>query len=289
MRPALYDTQTELTEAVILSMRNCEDKDFSAKLAVAVRGLHELLRVLKLTEAEFGEVINFLTRVGQACDAKHNEGILLADLLGLSTLVMLLNGEGRPGEKDGALLGPFYREGAPLLQSGGSIIKCDTPGEPLQVYATVTDHLGQPLQDVEVAVWQSSPKGLYENQDAAQTDMNLRGRFMTDAKGRFWFHTVKPAGYPVPTHGPAGELLHILKRSPFRPAHIHFILYHEGFDTLITQRFFDTPAALEGDAVFGARDSLVGTLGQQEDGSWRSDCAFLLRPGKAHWPRPPID
>ena len=36
--------------------------------------------------------------------------------------------------------------------------------------------------------------------------MNLRGRFRTDADGRFWFTTVKPAGYPVPTHGPMGEM-----------------------------------------------------------------------------------
>ena len=50
-----------------------------------------------------------------------------------------------------------------------------------------------PLAGVEVDVWMSSPVGLYET----QADMNLRGKFATDAEGRFSFHSVKPGPYPV--------------------------------------------------------------------------------------------
>jgi protocatechuate 3,4-dioxygenase beta subunit len=39
--------------------------------------------------------------------------------------------------------------------------------------------------------------GLYENQDPGQADMNLCGKFTTDAEGRFWFSTVKVVGYPI--------------------------------------------------------------------------------------------
>ena len=42
---------------------------------------------------------------------------------------------------------------------------------------------GEPVEGAEVDVWHSSPEGFYENQDPAQADMNLRGKFITDADG----------------------------------------------------------------------------------------------------------
>src|ERR1700760_2661944 len=54
------------------------------------------------------------------------------------------------------------------------------PGPPPCVNGRITDADGQPISGVEVDVWQSSPAGLYENQDPDQADMNLRGRFHTD-------------------------------------------------------------------------------------------------------------
>jgi catechol 1,2-dioxygenase len=44
--------------------------------------------------------------------------------------------------------------------------------------------------------------------------MNLRGKFTTDSDGRFWFRSVKPAGYPIPTDGVVGRLLHAQGRHP---------------------------------------------------------------------------
>ena len=86
------------------------------------------------------------------------------------------------------------------------------PGRRCSPICRVADPAGQPIAGVEVDVWQSSPVGLYENQDADQADMNLRGKFTTDADGRFWFRSVKPAGYPVPTDGPVGDLLRAADR-----------------------------------------------------------------------------
>ena len=102
-----------------------------------------------------------------------------------------------------------------------------------------------------VDVWQASPVGLYENQDPGQPDHNLRGRFETDAQGRFHFLTVRPAGYPVPTDGPCGELLRAQARHPYRPAHIHFMISRDGFKTLVTQVFANDDACIESDVVFG--------------------------------------
>ena len=89
---------------------------------------------------------------------------------------------------------------------------------------------------------------LYENQDPNQADMNLRGRFLTDAEGWFQFRSVKPAGYPVPTDGPVGDLLRAQLRHPYRPAHLHVLAYKLGFKTLITQVFVDDDEHLKSDS-----------------------------------------
>ena len=57
-----------------------------------------------------------------------------------------------------------------------------------------------------------------------QPDGNGRGLFTADAEGRFWFRTIVPSHYPIPTDGPVGELLAATRRHPYRPAHIHFIV-----------------------------------------------------------------
>src|SRR4029453_10008512 len=51
-----------------------------------------------------------------------------------------------------------------------------------------------------------------------------RGLFTCADEGRFWFRTVPPSPYPIPTDGPVGRLLTATGRHPYRPAHIHLIL-----------------------------------------------------------------
>jgi catechol 1,2-dioxygenase len=66
--------------------------------------------------------------------------------------------------------------------------------------------------------------GLYEQQDPDQKDCNLRGKFKTDENGEYAFYCLRPTPYPVPDDGPAGKLLKLMDRHPFRPAHIHLIV-----------------------------------------------------------------
>src|SRR4029079_14896669 len=138
-------------------------------------------------------------------------------------------------------LGPFYRAGSPRCANGESIVRSPTAGSPLAFHGWVKDMAGKPIPGAEVDVWQSSPKGLYENQDPTQAQMNLRGPLVTDAGGRFSFRSVKPAGYPVPTDGPTGVLLAAQKRHNMRPAHLHFLIHKPGFKTIVSQ--VDIPAA----------------------------------------------
>jgi catechol 1,2-dioxygenase len=175
-----------------------------------------------------------------------------------------------------------------MYAHGESISRDSRGGEPLVVAGRVADTAGKPVAGAIVDVWQASPVGLYENQDPKQPDRNLRGLFETDAGGRFHFRSVRPAGYPVPTDGPCGEMLRAQERHPYRPAHIHFMISKEGYKTLITQVFANDDNSIEADVVFGVTPALSGDFQRQSDGSVRLDYDFVMQPGTRRIPKAPL-
>jgi catechol 1,2-dioxygenase len=292
----IINGQADVTPAVLEAMAATPNPRLREVTSALVRHLHAFVREVRPTEAEWDYGVEFLGRIGQANSPTHNEGVLLSDALGISTLVCLLNnGDGGASETAAALLGPFWRDNSPKCADGASIVRSATPGPRLFASCQVLAG-GKPVANARVDVWHSSPEGFYENQDPNQAEMNLRGQFTTDAEGRFHFISVKPAGYPVPTHGPTGDLLRAQLRHPYRPAHLHFLILKEGYKTLITQVFTDDDPHLETDVVFGVTRALVGGYrrgeGTAPDGSdgewWTLDYTFHLEPGEARLPVPPI-
>ena len=277
-----------VTDIVLEAMSRTPDPRLREIMASLVRHLHAFLREAKLSEEEFETGLDFLVRLGQASGPEKNEVILASDLLGLSTLAVLLANARGQGETDAALLGPFWRAGSPVCESGESIARDGGAGDPLEVTGGVVDLEGRPVAGAVVDVWQASPVGLYENQDAEQPEHNLRGRFQTDADGRFHFRTVRPAGYPVPTDGPCGELLRAQDRHPYRPAHIHFMVSREGYRTLVTQVFANDDDCIASDVVFGVTPALSGNFSKGADGLNHLDYRFVLQPGERRIPRPPL-
>jgi catechol 1,2-dioxygenase len=277
-----------VTGIVLKAMSRTPDARLRELMATLVKHLHAFVREARPTEEEFESAIDFLVRVGQASGAEKNEMILLSDLLGVSTLVVMLNNEQGKGETDAALLGPFWRDASPVCESGDSIARDASAGEPLEVKGRVTSVDGKAVAGAIVDVWQASPVGLYENQDPEQPDHNLRGRFETDGEGRFHFRTVRPAGYPVPTDGPCGEMLRAQDRHPYRPAHIHFMISKEGLKTLITQVFANDDDCIAADVVFGVTPSLSGKFEREGKGKWRLEYEFVMQPGTRRIPRPPL-
>ena len=294
----IIEDEAMLTGAVRDAMRPTADPRLRAVMDALVRHLHAFVREVRPTEQEFEHAIGFVTGLGQATTNTHHEVILASDVLGVSTLVGLLNNPAYAGETEAALLGPFWRHGAPDLPLGASIVHRATGGLPVLVRGRVTARGGGPVEGALLDIWQSDPAGFYDNQDPALEGMNLRGRFRTDADGRYWFTTTKPAGYPVPTHGPVGALLHAQGRAPERPAHIHFMVSAPGRKTLVTQVFADDSAHLDWDVTFGVIRSLVARFQQQDtlDGApagftvpWcLLEYDFVLAPGESRFPKPPI-
>ena len=284
----MIDGPDSVTEVVLKAMSRTPDPRLREVMASLVRHLHAFLREARPTEAEFERAVDFVVGLGQASGAQKNEVILASDLLGISTLVVMLQERADARVTDPALLGPFWRGSSPMRAAGDDIASDKGGGAPLTVRGSVRDVSGRPIPGAVVDVWQASPVGLYENQDPSQPEHNLRGRFETDAEGRFQFRTVKPAGYPVPTDGPCGELLRAQRRHPYRPAHIHFMISRDGYRTLVTQVFDNADAAIESDVVFGVTPRLAGDFRANGDGTCSLDYDFVLQPGTRRIPTPPL-
>src|SRR5215468_2401258 len=252
-------------EAVRRFTSTPSDPRLQTIMASLVKHLHAFAREVNLTEEEWFEGIQFVTRVGQKCDDKRQEFILLSDILGLSQLVVAQNHKRPPGVTEQTVFGPFHVPDAPHLAPGANIA-AGVQGEPCFVSACVQSVAGQPIAGATVDVWQADAGGLYDVQHAEWHDMKLRAVFKTDQEGRFRLRTIKPCSYPVPTDGPVGEMMRALDQNPYRPAHLHFMIQAEGYDRLITHAFVEGDPYLDSDAVFGVRSSCIGNYVRHDPG-----------------------
>lgn len=279
-----------LLQAVLRANQGTANPRTRVVLDAAIRHLHAFAAEIGLTYEELHEGLDFMVRIGQATGPEKHEGILLADILGVATLVVLMDAKAAlaAGGTEPALIGPFWREHQPVRANGASIASEDTAGEPLLVTGRVLSLDGTPIAGARVETWQAAPSGLYENQDPEQEDMNLRACFETDAQGRFWFETVKPSGYGVPTDGPCGDLLALQGRHHMRPAHLHFIVVAPGHKVLATQIFDALDDYAFSDAAFGAVGSLLRDFEPDGAGGYRLDLELRLEPGATKVPRPPL-
>ena len=284
----IIETQQDVTDAVLGEMHRTPDPRTKELLSSLIRHLHAFVRETRMTEKEFQDAIGYVNAIGQKTTPSHNEAMLLSGALGVSNLVCLMNNGAqgtRPTQANN--LGPFYRAGAPRCSDGSSLLRSPTNGPELVFKGFVKDDKGQPIAGAEVDVWHSSPIGLYENQDASQAEMNLRGLFTTLADGSFSFRSVKPAGYPVPTDGPTGALLRAQGRHNMRPAHLHFLIHKPGFKTIASQVYDPEDPHLETDSQFGVTRALIGHF-KKMSSEYRLEFTFVLEHGESWRPKAPI-
>jgi protocatechuate 3,4-dioxygenase beta subunit len=254
---------TFATEAVVASFASTPDPRLRLLLQRLVPYLHDYVRDVGLTLDEWSAVVDFLTRTGQTCDDTRQEFILLSDVLGISMLVETINGQ-RSGTES-TVLGPFHMTASPRRELGDSI---DELGGPVACVVTgrVRDASGAGLPGALIDVWQCTEDGFYDvQQPGRQPPGNGRGLFRADGDGRFWFRTVVPGHYPIPTDGPVGTLLAATGRHPFRPAHIHVIASAPGHRELTTHCFVDGSPFLDSDAVFAVKKNLVVAFPEVHD------------------------
>ncbi|NEI73767.1 6-chlorohydroxyquinol-1,2-dioxygenase [Rhizobium lusitanum] len=284
-----YFTEENSVEVVTSRNVNARDARLKQVMEVVTRKLHEAVKELEPTQDEWMEAILFLTRTGHTCTDWRQEFILLSDVLGVSMLVDAINNRKPSGASESTVLGPFHVADAPELPMGANIC-LDQKGEDMVISGRILDTEGKPIENAVLDVWQANDEGFYDvQQKGLQPDFNLRGIFRTGKDGRYWFRAVKPKYYPIPDDGPVGQLLAALGRHPYRPAHLHYIIKADGFETLTTHIFDPDDPYIHSDAVFGVKESLLAEFKLTDDpararelgfrGSfWQVEHDFVLAP-----------
>lgn len=258
-------TEETAAAAVIESFAETPDPRLRELLTSLVRHLHAFVRDTEPTIAEWERAIEFLTATGQKCDDERQEFILFSDVLGVSMLVETINNRKAGGATESTVLGPFHVVASPPRELGDTIDFVGT-GTPCVVRGRVLGSDGTPLPGAKLDVWQANDQGFYDvQQPDVQPRANGRGLFTADADGAFWFRTVVPSYYPIPTDGPVGALLLATKRHPYRPAHIHFIVTAAGYRPLTTHIFVAGSPYIESDAVFAVKKSLIKDFVEVDD------------------------
>ncbi len=137
------------------------------------------------------------------------------------------------------LTGPVFGHNVIEPLDADLICNYATPGESahgsrILVHGTLQDETGRLLPGKLIEMWQANAGGRYRHvRDGylAPIDDNFGGcgRCLTDDNGRYSFRTILPGPYPWPNGG-----------NDWRPAHIHFSVFGEGFaQRLITQMYFE--------------------------------------------------
>lgn len=266
-----------LTRAAQDAFAHTPDARLREIMVSLVKHLHDFAREARLTQDEWLQGIRFLTQVGQTCTDTRQEFILLSDVLGLSMATVEINNAKPPGCTEATVFGPFHVEGAPAYENGGDVAN-GALGQPCVVQGTVKGHDGQPIAGAVLEVWQADDEGLYDVQKPDLEHAQARGVLHSRADGSFDFRSIVPEPYPIPTDGPVGQLLGATQRSPWRPAHLHFMIHAPGYDTLITHVFRRGDRYLTSDPVFGVREGLVADWTPGPDGTVCLRFDFVLNP-----------
>lgn len=262
-----------------------QDRRLADALALLMATLGDIIRATNASRSDLRAVIAFLTEVGEACDDKRQEWVLLSDVLGVTGAIEDQNTHRPEGATPNTMPGPFYRAGAPHRQDGDSV-SLDGVGAALRLDLTVTALDGTGIDGALVEVWQANAAGLYENQEPdLQPDFNLRGTYRSGPGGRLTIRTVRPAGYAIPDDGPVGRLMAGLGLPVRRPAHLHFRITAPGYQTLTTHVFDRADPAIHSDPLFCVHPDLITDLRPDPAGGWAARFRFVLAgalPGPDH-------
>ena len=193
--------QNTITQAVLERMGQMPDARLKTIMTSLVQHLHDFARDVALSEKEWMQAIQFLTRTGQTCDDKRQEFILLSDVLGLSMLTVAMNNQKPAGCTEATVFGPFFVEGAPKVALGGDVAQ-GAPGKPCTVSGRIVGTQGQPVGHAQIEVWQADEEGFYDVQRPDLSASQARGSLQADGDGRFHFKTIVAQAYPIPTDDP---------------------------------------------------------------------------------------
>jgi catechol 1,2-dioxygenase len=132
------------------------------------------------------------------------------------------------------ILGPFYRPDAPVRSD---MRIAGDKGQKVVLMGQVKHRdCKTALKGATVELWHCSAEGVYDNDSP---DFKYRAKTLCDENGNYSFKTVLPVPYDV------GD-------NTTRPAHFHMLVSAPGYQTLITQLYFNGDKHIEKDPAAGA-------------------------------------
>jgi len=265
-------TKENITDTFMSYFDKNTDPRVAEIMESLAKHLHAFALETQLTHKEWSHGLELLRQTGNITTPERDEFVLMSDVLGLSSLVDMINSS--EGGTSSSVLGPFHISDSPKMELGADL-KGKHPGELILVKGQVRDTEGNPIAGATLDIWQTAPNGLYSSQDPEQDMYEFHALFTSDENGNYCFTTAKPVSYTVPTDGPVGEILKATGRHPWRPSHLHYIIKADGFRTLVTEVFPDDDPYLDQDTVFGVREDLVMSYKPQEAGTF-PDEGFAL-------------
>jgi hydroxyquinol 1,2-dioxygenase len=258
--------EENITDVALQRWSTAHSPRLAELMTALVRHLHAFAREVRLTEGEVMAAVEWLTATGKISDDNRQEFVVASDVLGLSMLVVQMDDRFSPGATPPAVLGPFYMGDSPAAPFGFDMAD-GIPGTPLVLTGRVLDLDGDPLSDVVLDLWQADAEGTYESQLPFVDEARLRARYHTRADGSYCIRTIAPSGYAIPMDAPVGQLIRQTDISWYRPAHIHFLIEHPGYERLVTQLFRQGAEYIDSDVVFATREQLIVPFTERPPGA----------------------
>jgi hydroxyquinol 1,2-dioxygenase len=250
-----YPSEEKHTKAVLKRYEDIPDSRLREVMQSAIKHLHAFVSEARPSGEEWFKAIQYLTAIGQKCDDKRQEFILLSDTLGVSMLIDDINNRRVAGATPSTVEGPFHIPDAPEFADGADMAG-KAPGIPCFVTGTVHGLDGRPVGGAMLDLWQTDGEGLYEEQRRT-TEAWMRGIYHTNPDGTYCVRTVAPVSYSIPMDGPVGAFFNRTSMSHIRPAHIHFAISSPGYHYLVTHLFQRGDAYIDNDVVYGVKDALI--------------------------------
>lgn len=272
-----FVTEKNLTDIVLDRWSHVPDPRLRQIMTSLIKHMHSFVREIEPTEAEWFTAIDWLTRTGQLSTDKRQEFILTSDVLGVSMLVDAINHRFSSKATPTTVTGPFHIHDSPEFADGADMAQ-GAPGIACFVHGKVADMEGRPVANVMLDVWQTDGEGLYEAQRPEITDTWMRGIYHSKPDGSYLIRTVAPIGYTIPLDGTVGEVFARNNVSPYRPAHIHFMIKAPGFHAVTTHLFQRGDQYIETDVVYGVKEPLIVEFEKKPAGSKAPNGEILNEP-----------
>nr|2BOY_A Chain A, 3-CHLOROCATECHOL 1,2-DIOXYGENASE [Rhodococcus opacus]2BOY_B Chain B, 3-CHLOROCATECHOL 1,2-DIOXYGENASE [Rhodococcus opacus]2BOY_C Chain C, 3-CHLOROCATECHOL 1,2-DIOXYGENASE [Rhodococcus opacus]2BOY_D Chain D, 3-CHLOROCATECHOL 1,2-DIOXYGENASE [Rhodococcus opacus]2BOY_E Chain E, 3-CHLOROCATECHOL 1,2-DIOXYGENASE [Rhodococcus opacus]2BOY_F Chain F, 3-CHLOROCATECHOL 1,2-DIOXYGENASE [Rhodococcus opacus]2BOY_G Chain G, 3-CHLOROCATECHOL 1,2-DIOXYGENASE [Rhodococcus opacus]2BOY_H Chain H, 3 len=223
-----------------------------------IAAINAVIKDEKVSYSEYKASTGWLISVGE-----KNEWPLFLDVF-FEHAIESVAAESNRGSQS-SIQGPYFIPGAPELSIPYTMpMRDDESGDTLIFRGEVVDQEGAPLADVLLDMWQADAAGEYSFINPTLPDYLFRGKIRTDENGRFTLRTIVPAPYEIPKNGPTGALLAAAGWHAWRPAHLHWIIAKEGYESLTTQLYFENGQWTGSDVANAVKPELLLSLDKIE-------------------------